>query len=454
VPQLLIALLLSALVAGANTAAFEIRAHALEQRWMTAEAAGVPADRLTGARGLLAAERARRVGLLPYPAVSGAALTDPLGPAEAAGDAAIRAASAAARERARTALARLRDASGPGGPTAYRDGLRALARASRPRDLDALARRWDRETVRQQDASRRLAAQAGGLSQGLPADVAGAAARLADVEDAAARAGISTRDAGSATVRAQRYLSSGGYPELLAGRQTVLAQLNGAADALQRRLDARGRADQVLAEIPDLVDVAAQYGAGDEFRARADQVRGALDAARAAHDEDGLDRALASLLQLDDDLHAAAGGRLPTAGIACQQGAPRQLIVIHLATQQLVAYDGGCPILRTPVTTGRPALPTGRGTFQIFYKAPTYHMISPWPKESPFYYSPAWVADAMEFIGDGTFLHSASWEPDAAYGPGSQYGPYASHGCVHVMDGPLQQLYDWAAIGATVVVED
>jgi lipoprotein-anchoring transpeptidase ErfK/SrfK len=453
-PQLLIAFLLSALLAGANTAGFEIRAHALEQRWQAAEAAGVPADRLAGARGLLAAERARHVGILPYPSVSGAALTDPLGPAEAAGDAAIRAADAAARDRARTALARLRDASGPAGPAAYRDGLGALGRASRPRDLDALARRWDREAAGQEDAGRRLAGQAGGLSQGLPADVVAAAARLADVEDGAARVGISTRDAGGAMVRAQRYLASAGYPELLAGHQAVLAQLNGAADALQRRLDARSRADQVLAEIPDLLDVAAQYGAGPELKARADQVRGALDAARAAHDEDGLDRSLASLVQLDDDLHAAAAGRLPTAGIACQQGAPRQLIVIHLASQQLVAYDGGCPILRTPVTTGRPALPTGRGTFQVFYKSPTYHMVSPWPKESPFYYPPTWVANAMEFIGDGTFLHSASWQPDDSYGPGSQYGAYASHGCVHVMDGPLQQLYDWAALGATVVVED
>ena len=81
-------------------------------------------------------------------------------------------------------------------------------------------------------------------------------------------------------------------------------------------------------------------------------------------------------------------------------------------------------------------------------------MISPWPQGNPFYYPPTWVGDAMEFIGDGTFLHSADWQPDSTYGPGSEYGPYASHGCVHVIPGPLQQLYDWASIGATVVVGD
>jgi lipoprotein-anchoring transpeptidase ErfK/SrfK len=81
-------------------------------------------------------------------------------------------------------------------------------------------------------------------------------------------------------------------------------------------------------------------------------------------------------------------------------------------------------------------------------------MVSPWPLGSPFYYPPTWVGDAMEFIGNGTFLHSADWEPDGAFGPDSDDGPYASHGCVHVLPGPLQQLYDWAAIGTTVVVGD
>src|SRR5207245_371601 len=51
----------------------------------------------------------------------------------------------------------------------------------------------------------------------------------------------------------------------------------------------------------------------------------------------------------------------------CLTGAPPKLIEIHLATQLLVAYENGCPVLATLVTTGRPALPTGRGTFHIFY---------------------------------------------------------------------------------------
>jgi lipoprotein-anchoring transpeptidase ErfK/SrfK len=60
----------------------------------------------------------------------------------------------------------------------------------------------------------------------------------------------------------------------------------------------------------------------------------------------------------------------------------------------------------------------------------------------------------MEFVGDGTFIHIAHWQAVNSYGPGSQNGLYASHGCVHVQDGPLQRLYNWAAIGTTVVVGD
>jgi lipoprotein-anchoring transpeptidase ErfK/SrfK len=65
------------------------------------------------------------------------------------------------------------------------------------------------------------------------------------------------------------------------------------------------------------------------------------------------------------------------------------------------------------------------------------------------------VHDAMLIVpADGTFIHSAEWEPDSAYGPGSQDGPYHSHGCIHVQNGPLATLYNWANVGATVIVMD
>jgi L,D-transpeptidase catalytic domain len=448
-PSLLLALLMAITAATADVAGFALRAHDLDQRLRAAEAAGVPAASLAEARRELAVEEARRTGPLPYAVVSGAALTDPFGGPEASADAAYRTALGAARRRAAAALARRDDAGGPNdGGLAGR--VVQLAGAARPADADALARRWNAEAAVLEQARQRLAAEAGGLTGGLPADVVTATAALSDVVSRAEQAGLGTSSADAALVDADLYLA-GPYPALLAGHRLVAARLRAETDRLAVHLGV----DATLAADANLLPLVAQYGAGDEFRGRLDQVRSTLHAAESARQDDGaVDAAVTAVQRLDADLQAAAAGRLPTAGIPCEAGAPAQLIVIHLATEQLVAYDGGCPILRTPVTTGRSALPTGRGTFHVYYKAARYHMISPWPPGSPFWYPPTWVADAMEFIGNGTFIHSADWEPNDAFGSGSQYGPYASHGCVHVMDDPLQRLYDWAAIGATVVVTD
>ncbi|HKA48714.1 MAG TPA: L,D-transpeptidase [Candidatus Dormibacteraeota bacterium] len=452
-PLLLTALLVAATMATANTVGFEIRAHNLDQSWQTAQAAGVPAADLATARSQVSAERIRRVGLLPYPAVSGAAVSDPFRQPEAAADAAYRAAFDSARHRAQAALVALRDADGPTGSAAYHDRLRLLAGARRPIDLDTLARTWSREAAVQLSARQGLATLSGGLTDGLPTDVVRAVADLSTLAGRAGQAGISTQGAGEALAMTQLYLMDG-YPALLAGHEAVMTDLQAAAGDLQHKLDLRSRAAELMAKLPGLLEQAEQYGAGDDFKGRADQVKADVAGARATGDDGRLTLALANLEKLTDDLQAADAGRLPAGQLSCLPGSPDQLIVIHLATQQLVAYDKGCPILRTPITTGRPALPTARGTFRIFYKAPVYHMVSPWPQGNPFYYPPTWVNDAMEFIADGTFMHSASWQPDSTYGPGSQYGPYASHGCIHVLDEPLQQLYDWANIGATVVVQD
>lgn len=447
-PALLLAFLMAVTMATANVAGFALRAQGLDQRLRSAEAAGVPAASLAEARRELAAERARRTGLVPYAVVSGAAFGDPFAGPEASAGAAYRTALGAARQRAAAALARRDDAGGPndGGETGR---VVLLAAAARPAGADALAHRWNAEAAVLETARAQLSAASGGLTGGLPADVVAGVANLSDAISRAERLGFGTASADAALVAADVYLARP-YPDLLAGHRDVAARLRAEGDRLGGRLDA----DATLARDAELLPQAGQYGAGDEFKSRLDQARAGLAAAESAQDDGGLDAAVSAVQRLDADLRAATGGRLPTAGIACQAGAPAQLIVIHLATQQLVAYQDGCPMLRTPVTTGRAALPTFRGTFHIYYKAARYHMISPWPLGNPFYYPPTWVSNAMEFISNGTFIHSADWEPDDAYGPDSEYGPFASHGCVHVMDGPLQQLYDWAAIGATVVVTD
>ncbi len=112
---------------------------------------------------------------------------------------------------------------------------------------------------------------------------------------------------------------------------------------------------------------------------------------------------------------------------------------MRLGEQSLTLYKDGAVVLRTPVTTGRPALPTPVGSYDIAWRRSPYTFISPWPQGNPYYYPPAHVRWAMYFF-DNDFLHD-SYEPAGAYGKGSNLGPYASHGCVHVPGDVMQVLY-------------
>lgn len=130
---------------------------------------------------------------------------------------------------------------------------------------------------------------------------------------------------------------------------------------------------------------------------------------------------------------------------------PQKAVVVRLGSQTLTAYLNGKPILKTPVTTGRPALPTPIGSFKVQFRASPYTFYSPWPKGSPYYYPPAPVTWAMEFY-DGDFLHNDPAEPSDAFGSDSQDGYFASHGCVHIPDGAMSFLYGWLPVGAPVIV--
>jgi lipoprotein-anchoring transpeptidase ErfK/SrfK len=144
----------------------------------------------------------------------------------------------------------------------------------------------------------------------------------------------------------------------------------------------------------------------------------------------------------------------PAASGSCMRGAPAKLIVVHLATQELIAYENGCPFLTTAVTTGRPALATPTGTFRVRRKALAMELVSPWPKGSPNWYPAVTVHDYLALTDSGLALHSAEWEPADAWGAGSQNGPYGTHGDVNVQSRPLRHLYEWATVGTTVIIDD
>jgi hypothetical protein len=132
-------------------------------------------------------------------------------------------------------------------------------------------------------------------------------------------------------------------------------------------------------------------------------------------------------------------------------GTSAKAVVVRLGAQTLTAYLNGKPVLRTPVTTGRPALPTPVGSYHIEAAYSPFTFVSPWPPGSPYWYPPTPVTWAMPFY-DGDFLHNDPGEPASAFGKGSEYGPYASHGCVHVPHAAMAFLFRWLPIGATVIV--
>jgi lipoprotein-anchoring transpeptidase ErfK/SrfK len=128
-------------------------------------------------------------------------------------------------------------------------------------------------------------------------------------------------------------------------------------------------------------------------------------------------------------------------------------IVVRLGEQSLTLYRDGNVVLKTPVTTGRPALPTPVGSYDVAWRRSPYTFISPWPKGSPYYYPPAPVTWAM-FFHDNDFLHDDSAEPAGAFGRGSNFGPWASHGCVHVPTEVMRTLYTTVPDHTPVIVAD
>ena len=456
---LLLGLLTSLGLGAANVAAFNSRAAALEQVWAGDEASGMTHEQLAPARASLQALRNRKLAFLPFSIFSGAALSDPFGRSEALAARGQAEALAAAHRRAADDLAHLKDVGGPNYEGVQAHSAELMAARQLPEYL-RLASAWESEAKSLSDARDQLAQAAGGLTDGLPKDIVDSAARLQSVISAASQAQLSTEPAARALNHAQAFLKLG-YAKELEQHKDVASEAASAADTVQHRIDTRAQADDLLGQLTSLLGQAAKYGLAGSAVTNATQAVADARAAESSGDDGKMDAAADGLKQAVDALSPAvamARQKAQQAALqsttACIEGAPAQLIVIHLTTQELVAYDNGCPFLTTPVTTGRPALPTDRGTFHIFAKYPSYHMISPWPPGSPFWYHDAWVYNAMEFVSDGTFIHNAGWQPADTYGPGSQYGPYASHGCVHVPDGPLARLYAWAQIGTTVTVID
>ncbi len=333
----------------------------------------------------------------------------------------------------------------------FMTGSRQFAQARTSADFIQLRDRWRIDTQTARLDLDYLDQVSGGLEGTMPHDIAELGRSLDSVAQDATGLGISAAPAPDLDRALAAYSELPAY-ERVAQHDQLKSQLTTAVQALTSRTTARRETTDLVSRLDDLVSLARTVGIPDDLSKKIGDAKTQASAAKSDEEVQAAAEQLRSVTAaLNGIVNRTDGAALPP----CLAGPQNNhLIWIHLETQQLVAYQDGCPWLATPVTTGRPALPTGRGTFSIFYKSYAYRMVSPWGPSSGFYYPPTTVYYAMEFINDGTFLHTADWQPDDTYGPGSQYGPYASHGCVHVRDSVIPQLYAWAPIGTTVIVSD
>ncbi len=141
-------------------------------------------------------------------------------------------------------------------------------------------------------------------------------------------------------------------------------------------------------------------------------------------------------------------------------GVHRKIIIVSLSGQYLQAIQDGKIILWTYVITGRAALSTPPGSYQIFLKSSplTFIPISTDPK-NPFFGYPSKVQYGMEFLSGGFYIHDTWWH--SIYGPGLTFDHYdpgrlewqeGSHGCVNTPEHAMTFLYQWADLGTPVEV--
>ncbi|MGH7608507.1 MAG: L,D-transpeptidase [Candidatus Dormibacteria bacterium] len=317
---------------------------------------------------------------------------------------------------------------------------RQLGRAATPGRLDTLAAQWETDLSQAQaavKAAQTKAAAAVAVASG-PTGLLGEANTLDSIarHDALSQLGV-PQDAAALQAALAAGQAGTSQSAVLSTQIDLLRAeigLNDQTSALAQSV--MDQADQAAAEqTPNSSSYLAQYQAAHS------QLLGAQTADQLAPVQSTLQTLQQ---QLQAELAANNCGHTSISG---------KSIYISLSLQEMIFYDNGCAVQATPVTTGRPQLPTPTGSYSIFDKQSPFEMISPWPPSSPFWYPDSWTTWVMEFDQGGYFIHDAPWEPGGDYGPGSQNNlDAASHGCVHTPGAVMQWAYSWTPLGTPVVI--
>jgi len=152
---------------------------------------------------------------------------------------------------------------------------------------------------------------------------------------------------------------------------------------------------------------------------------------------------------------SADGGKRASAVVTVRAAAdPRcawtsaaQAVRVGVGAQRAWFCSNGLLVRVSPVTTGRSAdgYDTPTGSFQVLSKASD---ISLYPPAGGVYPVKYWMA----FSGNLYGLHDAPWQT-FPYGS-QQYKTAGSLGCVQVPGPVMAWLYNWAPVGAPVLITD
>jgi lipoprotein-anchoring transpeptidase ErfK/SrfK len=125
-------------------------------------------------------------------------------------------------------------------------------------------------------------------------------------------------------------------------------------------------------------------------------------------------------------------------------GAPTHLakwIEVDLTNQRVRAWEYSRVVYTSLASTGRPAVPTLRGTFRIYVKYQSTRM-SGWTPDGGYYDLPN--VPYVMYYDRGYGIHGTYWH--------SNFGTPMSAGCVNLPTSAAGWMFNWAPIGTTVYI--
>lgn len=132
---------------------------------------------------------------------------------------------------------------------------------------------------------------------------------------------------------------------------------------------------------------------------------------------------------------------LPDRAEPASSGSRGKWIEILLDRQELVAWEGDTPVMQTTVSTGARGTETPTGRFAIRSKERRH-----WSNRFD-----VWMPYAMRVVG-GIYIHEVPLSAGGRRIGAASLGSPVSHGCIRVGVGAAERLYNWAPVGAPVLI--